>query len=166
MSNNWSNRGKRWQEDYIEGLKSLYSAKNTSEIDEVVQPPTKVAKKAKVVVESERRAQQRLVQWLHEIGVPFYAVPNGANVAPHHRQTLLSEGLSPGVPDLVIPIPSPSRGYHSLYIELKRETGGVVSEAQKKWIDRLNGYGHRAVVCHGFDKAKEEIEWYLTALPC
>jgi hypothetical protein len=148
-------KGKKW----FSALKTLYNPSNLSDTHRSLVTPRPSTRKPKSGVESERRAQQRLVQWLYEEGIIFFSVPNGANVTPHHRQTLLSEGLSPGMVDLVIPIPS--RGYHSLYLELKREDGGVISPEQKKWIEVLNYHGHRAIVCRGFEKAKQEIEWYL-----
>lgn len=160
MTNDWYGKSKRWKETHISNLKALYGkAENIASGHRSLVTTLPSTRKPKKSVESERRAQMRLVQWMYENGIIFFSVPNGANVSAHHRQTLLAEGLSPGMVDLVIPIPS--RGYHSLYLELKREDGGVVSDAQKKWINVLNYHGHRAVVCRGFDKAKQEIEWYL-----
>ena len=48
-----------------------------------------------------------------------------------------------------------------MYIELKRREGGRVSYEQKAWIMTLNSFGYRAVVCRGWDEAREEIEHYL-----
>lgn len=38
---------------------------------------------------------------------------------------------------------SPRKGYGALYIEMKRQKGGVVSSNQKTWIKRLNDAGTR-----------------------
>jgi hypothetical protein len=48
-----------------------------------------------------------------------------------------------------------------MFIEMKRITGGIVSEAQKEWHRRLTENGYKVVVCRGFDVAKEEIIKYL-----
>lgn len=120
----------------------------------------KVGSKVGGKVESERRAQQRLVKWMIDNDILHYAIPNGANVAPHHRSVLRSEGLSPGVPDLCIPLAR--RGYHALYIELKRADGGSgLSEAQEVWIARLIAERYHAVCCHGFDEARRVVSWYV-----
>lgn len=62
-----------------------------------------------------------------------------------------AEGVSPGVPDLCIPA-------WNLWVELKRETGGVVSPVQRDWIAYLESIGHRVIVGHGFENAKRQIE--------
>lgn len=68
-----------------------------------------------------------------------------------------------GVPDLCIPVAS--RGKHSLYIELKRLSGGKVSDDQKNVLRALNSLGHLAVVCKGFEEAKKTVEEYLGQVP-
>lgn len=69
------------------------------------------------------------------------------------------QGLSPGIPDLCIPIPR--EPYHGLYIELKRVSGGVVSDAQKDWIEFLTEVGYKAVVSKGAEQAMLVIGEYL-----
>jgi len=53
------------------------------------------------------------------------------------------------------------KGKHSLYIELKRQTGGKVSPEQKIVLEALNSFGHEAVICKGFEEAKNVIVNYL-----
>jgi hypothetical protein len=43
-------------------------------------------------------------------------------------------------------------------VELKRETGGIVSPVQRDWIEYLESIGHRVIVVRGFDDAKRQIE--------
>lgn len=68
-------------------------------------------------------------------------------------------GVRKGVPDLMLPIPM--RGYHSLWIEMKRSDGGTVSKNQTAWIKALNQMGHRAVLCHGSAEAIAELAEYM-----
>jgi hypothetical protein len=57
-------------------------------------------------------------------------------------------------------LPVARGGYHGLYIELK--TGkGRTSESQDWWIDKLTIEGYKAVVCRGWEAAKDMIEEYL-----
>ena len=68
-------------------------------------------------------------------------------------------GVKKGVPDLCLPVP---RGkYHSLYVEMKTETGRT-SDAQEWWIEKLNEQGNFAGVCHGYESAIRVIERYLS----
>jgi hypothetical protein len=58
-------------------------------------------------------------------------------------------------------LPVARGGYHGLFIEMKRQKGGTVSPTQRDWIEYLLAQGYQAVVCRGFDAAREVIEQYL-----
>jgi len=67
--------------------------------------------------------------------------------------------LRPGWPDIQLPV---SRGgYHGLFIELKRDNGGDLSQEQKDMIRELFRHGHYACVCHGEAATKRIILSYL-----
>jgi len=59
-------------------------------------------------------------------------------------------------------LPVPRKNYHGLYIEMKFGNGRT-SKDQKEWILNLNNQGYKAVVCNGFEEAKEVIERYLAS---
>lgn len=107
----------------------------------------------------ERDEQKLLVKYLQIKRIPFYAIPNGGSRNKIEARNMKAEGVSAGVPDICIPVPN--KKYHGLYIEMKRQKGGVVSENQKKWIDRLNQNGYLAVVCRGFEEAREVVKEYM-----
>ena len=65
--------------------------------------------------------------------------------------------MSVGFPDLEVFIGNGK----SLYVEMKRKKGGVVSEAQQKWITWLNDNGYSAKVCKGADEAIEYVKGFL-----
>lgn len=98
----------------------------------------------------------------------LHAIPNGAKLPwmkndrgkrfSREAIRLKEEGMKPGVPDMHLPVAR--GGYLSLYIEMKRE-GGKASEEQKQWIKMLTEQGNLAMVCVGFDDAKDKLEWYL-----
>lgn len=64
-----------------------------------------------------------------------------------------------GVPDLVLPVPR--NGYGALYIELKREVGGVLAPHQADILEKLNMVGNLAMVCKGHKEAILAMESYL-----
>lgn len=67
-------------------------------------------------------------------------------------------GVNPGVPDYLICFKD-----KLLFIEMKRKKGGSVSDAQRGWIEALGAIPNvQAVVCYGFDEAKEVIDGYLS----
>jgi len=110
-------------------------------------------------IPTERDEQIKLVRYLQWNRIPFYAVPNGGSRNPIEAKNMKAEGVSAGVPDICIPVPN--KKYHGLYIEMKRQKGGRVSEKQKEWIDRLNQNGYLAVVCRGYEAAVGVVEDYI-----
>lgn len=114
---------------------------------------------------TENAEQAALFQWAelasgaHPELRLLYAIPNGGLRDGRTAVTLQRTGVKSGVPDVCLPIPR--KGYGALYIEMKRQKGGVVSSNQKTWIKRLNDAGNRAVVCRGWQQARDTIMDYL-----
>jgi len=102
---------------------------------------------------SEHLEQVRLVSWFRRNypGVRIFAIPNGGGRSMAQGASLKAEGVTPGVPDLFVPA-------WLLWVEMKRETGGVVSPVQRDWIEYLESIGHRVIVGRGFEDAKRQIE--------
>ena len=110
---------------------------------------------------TEHDLQVSCLRWLrfaHPM-VLCYAIPNGGYRTASNAKTLRAEGLRAGIPDLHIPIAS--KGYHSLYIEMKNGKAGRLSEHQKEMHERLRDYGNKVVVCKTFDEFRREINDYL-----
>ena len=115
---------------------------------------------------SEAQEQTWLFQWAEamkvlrwpEVDLMFH-VPNGGSRNPAEAARLKAQGVKPGVPDLFLPIAR--NGYHGLFIELKRKTGGRTSPEQERIVRQLNQQGYKAVVCKGWNAAADIIEEYL-----
>ncbi len=92
--------------------------------------------------------------------VLVYAVPNGGGRTGWDATRLKAEGVLAGVPDLVFAEP---RGvYHGLYVEMKRVTGGSVSDKQDDVMRKLRARGYKVMVAdEGAEKAYEEVCRYL-----
>jgi hypothetical protein len=118
--------------------------------DSILKPKPKLKPETQP---SEHLEQVRLVSWFRRSypGVRVFAIANGGGRSMAQGAALKAEGVSPGVPDLCVP-------EWSLWVEMKRETGGIVSPVQKDWIEYLEGIGHRVIVGRGFDDAKRQIE--------
>jgi hypothetical protein len=138
--------------NYLEHVAALYG-KST------LQSRPKKSPINKIVCESESDAQAKVVTWLRKQGYLVYHIPNGGKRDRLEAFKFKLQGVSPGVPDLCIP--EPRSPYHGLYLELKREKGGVVSEAQKWWIAELKKKGYCVEVAHGFNEAIKILEGYL-----
>jgi hypothetical protein len=87
-----------------------------------------------------------------------FAVPNGGTRHLLEAMNLKRSGVKAGVPDIFIPIARDC--FHGLFLEMKSEKGKV-SEDQIAFMTMLSKNGYKCVVCHGFDAAKNEIEYYL-----
>ena len=79
------------------------------------------------------------------------AIPNGSWRNKVTGAKLKSEGVSPGVPDIFIPA-------GMLWIEMKRQKGGVLSQVQKSWLEYLKGLGYKTLVCKGCDDAINQMK--------
>lgn len=133
--------------------------------------PTRQRDKAK---REEQSLQKLLIQLcslyasrLQDLNRLFH-IPNGGGRAPTEAKILVGQGVRAGVPDLELPlvrpesmnIVCPSRGYHRLYIEMKRP-GEEPSEEQQGWIDWLRSEGNCVQVCQSVDAAWLIVLWYL-----
>jgi len=104
------------------------------------------------VLNSEHLEQVRVVSWFRRQypDTRILAIPNGGIRSASQGASLKAEGVSAGVPDLVVPA-------WSLWIEMKRSTGGTVSPAQRDWISYLESIGHQVIVGRGFEDARQQI---------
>ena len=89
----------------------------------------------------------------------LYHVPNGGSRNKIEAARLRAQGVKSGVPDLCLPV---ARGAsHGLYIELKRQRGGRISEEQVRWINGLLKQGYAAAIGRGGQEAASVITDYL-----
>lgn len=96
-------------------------------------------------------------------------VPNGAYHGADREagavvaRKLSQKGLQAGVFDYLIPVPTIRTGYiyTGLWLEMKRTKGGVVSDEQKTFRDRMLRYGWKCEVAKGWIAASKVIEAYL-----
>ena len=108
---------------------------------------------------TEAQEQRIVVEWCEWKHVPIFHIPNGGSRDPREARNLKLQGVKAGVPDLFVPVPNGE--YHGLFIEMKREKGGTVSDAQRKWLDYLGSQGYMAEVCHGATEAISTIRSYI-----
>ncbi len=155
MSNRFS-RGSRWTQSDID------KAKKKKLPDQMSVAQYQKATTPKIL---ETDIQQKLIEQLGRIPYRgrflvdyFYAVPNGGYRAKRTAAVLQAEGVKRGVPDLHCFIAKAP--YHSLYIEMKTETGDL-TDSQEIVIPMLREQGHKVVICRSVNSALTEIFKYL-----
>lgn len=116
-------------------------------------------------IPSEAEEQKTLFQWVEiarkrhpELGL-LYHIPNGGSRNRIEARNLKLQGVKAGVPDICLPVAR--GGYSALYIEMKNCKGGRLSNYQREWLTALANAGNLAVVCNGWEQAKETILRYL-----
>ncbi len=110
-------------------------------------------------VPTENEDQIKLSCWLNSKNIRHNANANGAKRTIQAGRKLKAMGMSPGFPDIEIPIP---RGkYSGLYIELKRVKGGRLSTEQRDWLVFLRSNNYYAEVAYGFHEAVEIVCTYF-----
>lgn len=113
-------------------------------------------------IATEDQEQAALIQWARLQPIlkeGLYAIPNGGTRNLAEAAKLKRTGVLAGVSDMHLPYPS--KGYHGLWIELKRSKGGRLTNEQCRWLDLMDGWGHKVAVCYGWDEAKQVLEGYL-----
>lgn len=105
------------------------------------------------------------LQWL-------FAVKNQGHGDAIRGGQSRAEGVKAGVSDIFFPLPrnvtvSPGmvRSYAGLFIEMKREKGGIRSQPQIDFTAYANQVGYRAVFCEGWQAAAVELLRYLGRSP-
>ena len=89
----------------------------------------------------------------------LHHIPNGGSRNAREARNLKAQGVKPGIQDICLPVAR--RGYHGLYIEMKRRKGGRISEDQGTVLGLLREQGYCAWVCKGANDAIELITEYL-----
>ena len=121
----------------------------------------------KATAPSEHHEQRTLFEWAAYTSAMeprlrlLFAIPNGSNKSKAQAGRFRAEGLRAGVPDVCLPVAS--GGFHGLFVEMKRRTGGRLSPAQREWIAALQAQGYAAEVCLGWEHTRQAILDYLGA---
>lgn len=110
--------------------------------------------------DTEAVESRRLVAWLRAKGLDFFAIPNGAMIGGYNRYAAVAQlkalGMLVGAPDYVLIDRAPRTG-RPVAIEMKRQRGGKLSEAQKLTHAIMRKAEWEVVVGWGFESARKQI---------
>lgn len=112
--------------------------------------------------ESLHKACVELLAWLssrHPILQWMLHVPNGGKRPKGEAGRLKAMGVRPGVPDLLLPIPSGN--WSGLAVELKSPTGRL-SPAQAAWLDRLEQAGYLVAARRSIEEFTAVVDRFLS----
>ena len=116
-------------------------------------------------VPTEYDEQSALMEWAELAKRKFpelawlHASNNGVRVTVGTAVKMKKAGMKSGIPDLELP--AARKGYHSLYIEMKRVKGGRVDPDQEACHAYLRDAGYHVVVCKGWESARDVLLDYL-----
>lgn len=118
-------------------------------------------KQQKTVPESIH--QQKVCQWLLKNDLIFFAVPNGYKTSITQAIKAKKEGLTSGVPDILILSRTPNR--MPVALEMKRYRGSThkypckcLSENQTIWKTRFLENGWAYILAHGYEEAINDLK--------
>lgn len=111
----------------------------------------------------EHKLQVGCVNWFrYEFpDLLIFAIPNGSKRNLITAQMLKAEGVTAGIPDLMIPIAR--NGFNGLFIEMKNGKAGRVTEAQQQMMEKLTFFGYKTEVAHSFEEFHHIVTNYLKA---
>ena len=101
---------------------------------------------------SEHEEQVGFINWFRAKypDVLIFAIPNGEKRAISVAKRLKAEGVVRGIPDLFIP-------QWTLWVEMKRVSGGRLSPEQKSMIIYLESVGQTVIIGKGAADASKKI---------
>ncbi len=119
----------------------------------------------------ESRESEDFTRWLRRRRLLFCHVPNEGRRSQRRGAALKRQGLSAGVPDFLIFTPPPrdvpafmgdpqsGRIVRAVgvAVEMKRRSGGRLSDAQRVWLAGLSDCGWLTYVTRGADAAIEQL---------
>jgi hypothetical protein len=109
---------------------------------------------------SESYIQKSIMQWVtaHPVLRGFVIhIPNEGKRTSRYGKSLKDMGMRAGVSDLFIAMPR--HGYGGAWLELKSKNG-IVSEAQKEFLEDMAIQCYFTRVCYSFDEAFKTIQGY------
>lgn len=83
-------------------------------------------------------------------------IPNGGYRPKKTANKLKRMGTSPGIPDLLLIV-----SVHTVWFEMKKRKGGVLSKDQIFWHGVLRAAGHTVFVPNGYDEAISMLTGFL-----
>lgn len=106
-------------------------------------------------IPNEYQEMVLLAEYLDLLGLLWFHPVNEGKRSWGAIAMLKKTGMRAGVPDALILSRVPGfPEIRGVAIELKRSDGGVLSEAQDRFLERLDKEGWLTCVAHGFDDAK------------
>ena len=149
---------------YMRALGALYGTNDQSEqLDLGIERSSSHGQKKAVKRDVPLEVQEQIAAavWMTNQNIIFYHVPNGGYRDYREAAKFKRMGVKPGVPDICIPIAR--KGFHGLYIELKRVSGGSLSETQRFWLEELKKQGYDVFIAKGANELINYVKNYLGA---
>lgn len=120
---------------------------------------------AKKTSHPESQLQIQCVSWFRymypHLAPLFFAVPNGGKRNKAEAAIMKAEGITAGVSDLILNIPSGR--YTQLAIEMKDEAG-TQSPAQKRYQRYAQTVGIKYIICRDFGTFTVQVHDYLESV--
>lgn len=117
-------------------------------------------------IKEDREAKEQIAYFEYferfypEIWEHLFHIPNGGSRHVLEAINLKKQGVKKGVLDIHMSVAS--RGFHSLYIEMKDPLKkGRISKEQKEWINRLKNTGNCVFVANNWVEAANQTFYYL-----
>ena len=138
------------KEEFESKLREFYDLPKTITVASILKAKDKVHEL------SEHEEQVKFVRWLRDNKITVFSVPNGfiSGGDAKYINYMKAEGMLSGAPDLVVLV---GNGL-TVFVEMKKEKGGVLSDAQKKMQEYLLNNGYCYCLAKGADMAIQFIK--------
>ena len=114
--------------------------------------------------DDEHIEQVAFINWFNRVekfrDLIVFSIPNGGKRGFKTAVKLKKEGQLSGVSDLCVLLPNGK----TVFIEMKKQEGGKLSETQKDFINKSQSLGHTVIVAHGCNDASKQFIDFLKNL--
>ena len=114
--------------------------------------------------EEEHLEQVAFINWFNGVeqfkDLIIFSIPNGGKRGIKTAIKLKKEGSKSGIADLQILLPNGK----TVFVEMKKEKGGKLSNSQLEFIDKAQSLGHTVLIGNGCNEASKKFIEFLKSL--
>jgi hypothetical protein len=150
----FSRKSATYKAEYVKATAGLYG-----DMPYVPSKSRKVKRKPRdPSAPTEWQCQRTLVTWARLRGLPLISIPNQGKRSYWQAQREVAAGLTKGVSDTFLAMPS--SGKHGYWLELKSK-GKKPRPEQLEWMDKMRANGYAADWFDTWEAARDAIIKYL-----
>jgi hypothetical protein len=127
-------------------------------------PDIEIKSKKRINFSKTTEKKEAIIYYQWAQSIPLLAdllihIANERECSSIQGHLLKLQGVKAGVSDYFLPLPIGK--YHGMWLELKRDKDGIVSDLQNLWLQRMAKLGFKTFIAYGSHHAIQLTKEYL-----